>query len=478
MKRWWLASFVLAIALLGLRPGAPEASYAPPRDTAYYSTRAVMRLRVDTHNTLWAQATGGTLRWQNGVWTKFAVPPPQYTGLPSDTPHWRGQPVIATLAGIQIGGKIPVSVSMPPSNGTHVSAVLPRGGQLWAALFGDGLWTWNGARWARPAVGLPAVAREITALAQSTDGKTLWLGTRRQGVWGYAAGAWHQHLRPDEPFATNIQNLQSFRGAIWASTLEDGLVRRDASGWTQHGKGALSSSSPRQMVQFQNKLFVRHSNEVVDCFDGKNWHKNVFPGLPRKQIISLAADAEHLYLGQWGGWTEWDGAKFTHHLRIPELQIVPLLQMYPDGASGSLWLGTENRGLFQWNPKTQKVLQADERHGLPDDWITALNRNGRMLFAGTFNGGLAWRQDGVPRWQSAPGLKHFGITGIAPFGKDTFIATRYGLYRRAASGTLIRCDALLAPREREIQCLLMTNEGLWLGTRSSLIFRTRSSLDK
>ncbi len=467
------------IATAQATTNTPTFAWVPLRDQNYSSTREITRLEVLTDGTLWAFAGGSALRLQNGAWKRFDAAPSEVATRQPTSVKWRGQTVKASFDGLSIGdGNAIRHIAMPPSSGTHISALLPRGNMLWAALFGDGIWSWNGISWSHPELHLPPQAREITALAESSNAETVWIGTRRQGVWQLSKGQWHQHLEPDEPFAHNIQSLCSFRGALWASTLEDGLVVCDANGWQHIGKSksTLSSNAPRQMAVFAGKLYVRHSNEIVDQFDGTTWKRNVFPLLPRKQIISLAADDKCLYLGQWGGWSEWDGKTFSHHLRLPNLQIVPLQHICPDGPN--LWLGTENRGLFCWKRDTQKLEHFDESDGLPDHWITAINRTGSTVFAGTFGSGLACYTNGSKAWQIPPELKGIGITSIVSGeAGQTWIATRYGLFQRSVQGEVQACDANLSTNQREIQTLLWTPNGLWLGTRNGLIFRTRATLN-
>ena len=464
--RWMMVPLALLTMALGgpffgANPSASSATvWTPPADRNYRSTREVERLQIAPDGALLAQTSGGNWRLQSGRWSETDAP------LASEPKvSWRGQSATFDFDGLQIGAK---KIAMPPSSGTHISALIERDRTLWASVFGDGIWQWDGAKWARVAPELPPDAREITAMALGKDG-VLWIGTRRQGVWSARAGKWTQHLQTGEPFAHNVQSLCSFRGALWASTLEDGLIVRDENGWKHVGKPMISSHAPRQLVVFQDKLYLRHSNEKVDCFDGINWSRDVFDKLPRKQVISLAADGDHLYLGQWGGWSAWDGQKFSHFLKLPQLQIVPLVQIVPDAKSGNLWLATENRGLFEWDARAQKLRHYDERDGLPDDWITTVSRNGKRVYAGTFQGGIAWRDDGESRWHSSDWKT--GVSAIASASRQSWVATRFGLYCGDESGVLQPCEMRLSPGQREIQALLTAPGGLWIGTRNGLLFR-------
>ncbi|MDQ3816004.1 MAG: hypothetical protein M3347_19010 [Armatimonadota bacterium] len=394
---------------------------------------------------------------------------------------WRDTTVVATLTGLRIGaGKTARLVSLPKSKGTHVSALLPHGEKLWAALFGDGLWSFDGKTWQPLNIGLPEPAREITALAG--DDKTLWIGTRREGVWQYNGNKWTQHLQPDEPYDHNVQNLMMYGGVLFMSTLEDGLMARTGDGWkrfselgtrktergnsglsTQHS--ALSSNAPRQMVEFRGALYVRHGGQKIDRFDGGEWTRDVCSSLPRKKVMAMAADGQKLYVVQWGGWSEFDGKTWTHYLALPELQGLPIVSLYPEG--NTLWLGTVNRGLVEFDHATGKLRWHDERAGLPDDWITSIARVGKTLYAGTFVGGLAW-WDGA-QWKIAPQLKGENVTALEPDGSGgVFIGTRTGLWHRAADGALEKVETeFLDP---EVQSLCAVQGGLWVGTRTGLFF--------
>lgn len=364
-----------------------------------------------------------------------------------------------------VGGEEVRSLPLPPSRGTHISALLPRGDRLWAALFGDGLWTFDGKAWSAANVSLPDAARDITALAD--DGDRLFVGTRRAGLWEYDGKTWRQHLQPDEPAEHNAQALAAYNDSLFVSTLEDGLMVRTASGWKHLAAPELSSPLPRQMAAFQGRLYLRHSTGKVDRFDGERWERDVFARLPRRDVATLAADGNRLVLAKWGGWSEGDGKTWKHFLEFPELQGHTPTCLLPDG--DTLWMGVQGRGLLEFHRPTGKLRWHDERNGLPDDWVTCLTRVGATLYVGTFVGGLA-RFEGT-RWTDFPELRGENVTALAPDEDGgLYVATRRRVHYLDRQGVL-RAPEMKSPLlETEAQALCLVDGGLWIGSRTGLAF--------
>jgi len=482
------------------------------QDALFTSTRYITCLAVAPDGALWVGTMGGVLRrgpdgawqkftrreglpahevrglgirdgevvaffptasavWRGGRWQVETLPQPSAEEGPEGHPWasavWRGCRWVATVTGLQkMDGAARREVPLPSSPGTHLSALWPHGETLWAALFGDGLWAFDGRNWQRLELGLPPSAREITALAG--NGSTVWVGTRRAGLWEYDGQRWISHLQPGEPFDHNGQALAMFQGHLFLSTLEDGLVVRTEEGWQQTPEGVLSSQAPRQMVTFQGSLYLRHGNGKVDRFDGAQWHREVGRALPRKEATALAADPDRLYVAQWGGWSEFDGRTWRHHLQRPELQGVPLTALYPEG--DVLWIGTQGRGLAEVNRATGELRWHDERQGLPDDWVKCLARAGPWLYVGTFVGGLA-RGEGT-HWETVAPLDRGEVTALEPDGAGgLFIATRTGVWHQGSSGL---SQLLPADFYREAQALCRVEGGLWIATRTGLYFRADS----
>ena len=337
-------------------------------------------------------------------------------------------------------------------------------------VYGDGLWRFDGQNWTRGPQ-IPDDAREITALAGNE--KTLWLGTRRNGIWARAGeGDWTNLVASDEPFGHNVQALGEFGGVLWASTLDDGLVARTGKGWRHVAAGQLSSSAPRQMLEWKGRLYVRHGGGTVDAFDGASWDKNAFRKIPRRGVYALAGDAKRLLAAGWGGWSEWDGQKWTGFYDLPGLQGVPIMNLAMDGED--VWIGTQSRGLAKWTRATGELRFFDERDGLGDDWITALCVEGERAWAGTFVGGLQVYEGG--KWRAFEAIKGENVTAIVSDGSGgVWAATRHGLFHaRGEEAERVGADWL----DGEGQALCAGAGGLWVGTRTSLDFWKAETPDK
>ncbi len=453
-------------------------------------TNEVRGFRADEKGFIIAQTPRGQARFENEKWVALPVSSAPKKGASNITAQaqWGEISLEATLAGLHFKQRKPevqevalkkeadepqVEVlALPGGVGTHISALLPRENDVCVALFGDGLWLTDGKKWqAAPAsLQVPPQATEITALAGEKTPE--WLGTRQGGIWHYQNGAWKQELQGNEPFDHNAQAMQEFKGALFVSTLEDGLAVRSGDGWQHIGLDFLSSNAPRGMAEFKGSLFVRHGGGAVDSCDGFAWTKNLFPTLPRKKVLAIAADEKQLYLGQWGGWSEWDGKSFIHHLNIPELQGLPPMALLPDGET--LWFATQSKGLAHVQRATGKIRWHDERHGLSDDWITCLIKVNNEIFAGTFVGGLM-RYDGQ-KWQCIKETKGENVTALCEDGAGgIFIATRNGVWQRDANGKMQNLKSRAAWIEPEAQTLFPTSSGLWIGTRTGLFFLKATS---
>jgi ligand-binding sensor domain-containing protein len=481
----------------------------PPQETVYASSRSILCLAAQPNGIVWAGTTGGVLRYDpqtgdtqhftvreglpgqevraivtddRGVTVTFATAAARWNGMvwSEEIPKpvsllWQGQKVTWDCKGLTIGGQ---KIGFPSgSQGSLISAVAPdTDGNLIVALFGEArLYGWNGHNWySNPCDLSEGAGKEITCVLVLPAGTTC-IGTRRHGLYfSNSTSAPYQNISipAKEPFSHNAQAMCSFQGKLYVSTLEDGLCVFSGKEWDHITVPDISLNAPRQMVVFRDRLYVRQGNGKVDTFDGNVWTKDVFATLPRKQVSALATDGQTLYLGQWGGWSVWDGTTLTHHLILPELQGFPVTALCPSLDGTTLWVGTQGKGLIDVDMRRGTIRHVhNEQDGLSDDWVTDLTfapeRNSAYPLVGTFVGGLCeHKRDG--KWQVTPTTEGENITGIVVSGQRVFVATRHGV--RRIGGDDARLSKLVTDRTVEGQCLCGGENGLWVGTRTGIYY--------
>lgn len=339
----------------------------------------------------------------------------------------------------------------PRAHGAVVTAHLPDG---LTAVFGDSC-LWQGQHHGQS---LPIHLRAVTALAR-WNGR-LVIGVRRQGAWVQDGTSWSSLTHhASEPADHNIQALAEYQKTLYASTLDQGLVTFDGQHWSQLRAPLLSSDAPRQLLIHGEQLLVRHGDGQVDRLTNGRWERAVFkPLLPRPEASAFTSDGRTLVVLQWGGFSRLCNGTWTHHFDLPALRATPLTCALLDGER--LWLGTQGKGLFELSGNT--ITRHDERHGLPDDWLTALQKTpDGTLWAGTFVGGLARLRPGGSRWERLPQTDGQQVTALEPRGTGLLVATRERVFATTAASPPV-------PALREAQALCQgATLGLWIGARTA-----------
>ncbi|HEY3268365.1 MAG TPA: acyltransferase family protein [Armatimonadota bacterium] len=476
------------------RRAAPDPT--PRGATLFTSTRRVAGLAMAPDGALWAATSGGVLRRDPaGKWTKFT----RLNGLPSQDARgitlrgglpvvkvpsgvavfqggawtlepghataerprfrtsatiWRGRPWISTLTGLRGKGLWRWrDVGMPPVKSGHITALLARPDALWAAVSGDGIWAFNGARWKPVDIGVPQSARDITGLA--ADAHTLWAGTRENGLWSYQDGVWSRVSSANEPDDHDIQSVADYHGDIVAAARGGVNIRRGGR-WSHAGAPDLSTDAPRQAITFRGALYLRHGNGRVDRWDGVAWKRHLWPYLPHADALCLATDGRTLYIGQRGGWSEWDGTRWTHHFGDPALAGRAIRAIFP--RDGEAWMAVAGSGVARYSPTGGTRLYPE-----PGGDVATLGC-GHSLYAGTAAGKL-WKWDGAA-WRPVRAAGLGPIRAIAPDkGKGTLVACGAGLFVIGPDGRPRRdpCFAI-----GDVRALQPTPRGLWIGSRAGL----------
>ncbi|MEQ1822558.1 MAG: hypothetical protein ABL949_08610 [Fimbriimonadaceae bacterium] len=390
----------------------------------------------------------------------------------------KSEPVSASPGGFMVPPKPSWPENDDPSfappignRGTHVTAVVGSSSALTAAWYGDGIWENRGQGWQRLASADRDEFRYVRTMA--TWGDTLTLATFDGQIWQQANGKWHKAKAIPGPQGS-VYSLAPFQGQLIVGTFEDGIARFEGNVWNQFSTPEITSNHARHSVVFRDRLYVRLTTGQVDRYDGKNWTKNVFPWLLRGEATCLEVSDGKLMVGQFGGWSEFDGEAWTHFLKIPELQGLVCTAL--STRNREVWFGTQGRGVLVYNRDTGRVTTFDQRHGLGNDWVRRILIDKRGVVVGMFLTGAYVLHEG--KFERLTPDIEAEATGLArdPRLGTLFVSSRQGLWRvdpEAAVNVPIR--GLL---NLEIQAMARVESGLWLGTPYGVVFVPWGSLRK
>jgi hypothetical protein len=265
--------------------------------------------------------------------------------------------------------------------------------------------------------------------------------------------------------------LATLKGKVMAGTFENGVTVFDGVRWASQLPPIVSSAHARHMVVFQDRLYVRQTTGDVDRFDGSVWAKNVFPWLLRGASTCLGVGDGKLLVGQFGGWSEFDGTVWMHHLKHPELQgfVATAVAARP----GEVWVGSQERGVFRFDRQSSSLRVYDQRHGLGNDWVRHILIDEGGVKVGMFiTGAYALKGGSFVRLTPALTGEATGLARSAQ-SRSLFVGSREGLWR--IDGSRVSRVAIEG-RALEVQALLPVKEGLWLGLPNGVAFATWDQL--
>ncbi|MFV1884666.1 MAG: two-component regulator propeller domain-containing protein [Balneola sp.] len=151
-------------------------------------------------------------------------------------------------------------------------------------------------------------------------------------------------------------------------------------------------------VLIDEKGFVWYATENgLIKFDGKKFENyDSKHGLKDALIYDIHKDIG----GDFWISTEFGGvAKFQNDtaVYISELQLLDstLINFIGDGPDGTIWFGTDDRGIFEWNKERGLTQKISEETGLPDNqvWDFVFDEQGRAWIS-TSSGVAVYEQDG------------------------------------------------------------------------------------
>ena len=325
-----------------------------------------------------------------------------------------------------------------PSNRVQ-ELLVDRGGELWIAT-GSGLSAWRDRQLA--AVGDPALTgRRCRALAEDTEGR-LWVGTD-DGALVREGGAFRRVAPAAGATGTIVYDLFAEPGT------PGGVLAATAAG-----------------------LFRLRADGAVEALDA--------PPLPPDTLRAVARTGDGLWLGTaaQGVFVEVAGVWRP----VPAAEIAGRnIYRFAVGVSGTLYVATQDAGLFRKPAGAARFASLTTASGLPTDVVSAAFEDAEgNLWIGTDIGGLV-RELG-------PAVSHHGTGGDFPsscvFGigpgsspDSLWVATLRGAvhYRvRPSCRVLETVGAREGLRDQQVWKMVLTPEGeLWAQTET--VYQVRRS---
>jgi signal transduction histidine kinase len=353
--------------------------FAPPGaaawstvDRAPLAGRRIRALAEDLRGRIWAGSESGLVAYggASGPWTTWG---PE-SGL-------KGPPVVAILAdregtlwfgfngaGLQqwVGEAWTHRQVWDGPNPTHITVfgITGTADGFLAALFGRGLWRWDGRRMFE--YGAREGLTEDVRYAVEPERGTIWAATRLGIFESRAAGRFRKVLDIPSGFATGL--FRSPAGVWHATTTNHGIFRLGAEGWRAAAElnAPLPDLQARQLLwTATGELWIATMRGVVVFRDGEAW---VLPpdratGLPLASNCLLEPRPGEVWVGGYGGIAVHEGGKWrvmTAADGLPGNTIYSLAR----AADGSIWAGgSDGVGRF----KGGRWTVYDSRTGLLED---------------------------------------------------------------------------------------------------------------
>jgi ligand-binding sensor domain-containing protein/signal transduction histidine kinase len=178
-------------------------------------------------------------------------------------------------------------------------------------------------------------------------------------------------------------------------------------------------------------------------------------GLPDGAVtVILQTQEGYMWVGTTAGLVRFDGAKFTEvDLRKNHRDRPVAITALCENATGALWIGTEDRGIFCW--QDGQLQHYGSREGLLDDNVTSLTLDSAShLWIGTKRGANRREGDRFAAFTTADGLPDNSVSSVRAARSGTVLITTAGGICRFADGRVNRFQfPTLGDQERQEEFL-------------------------
>lgn len=404
-----------------------------------------------------------------------------------------------------------------PHNQINAIAQTPDG-YLWLGTW-EGLVRYNGLDFTLfNRTNTPALKDNgVRSLRASADGAVV-IGTSRGGVTVRRGDSWKTWSQADGLAQDEIMDAMLDRqGRLWAGTESMGLTMLDHGKATQYntGNGLLPSNVVFGLLEDRDgSMWVATASGLVHIANGRATILAQQAGLPAAPVFRLFETAKgELLVGSERGVYRRIASSDRFQLLSPLLPDDGVPSLAED-ASGDLWIGTINNGLFRlsqsgvehftsrrelpnnrvaslladregsiWVGTNAGLMRLSDApfttwnsdQGMTDDYVRALSAApDGGIWIGTGRGLNLWRNNAVvARYTKADGMPGDSVLSLLQDSSGDLLVGTYtdGVLRMRAGKIIARYDnAHGMPGSNQIRALARDGQGtLWIGTTRGLV---------
>ncbi|MEM7352378.1 MAG: two-component regulator propeller domain-containing protein, partial [Acidobacteriota bacterium] len=194
-------------------------------------------------------------------------------------------------------------------------------GSLLAGTSG-GVYRFDGRRFTVLPNSAPLHDQMIRAIVADPEGR-LWIGTRNNGLFVRHGQTWRHFVPPEFPAQRIYGMLCDSAGAVWIAT---------------------------------RRGLARFAGDELDFWDHRH-------GLPDDVVLRVGEDPSgHIVAATAEGMVRLEHGRFVEPPEFAELDGVAV-RAFVYGRDGTLWVGTDGRGLYRRSGDAWEVLHANEQAG-------------------------------------------------------------------------------------------------------------------
>jgi signal transduction histidine kinase/ligand-binding sensor domain-containing protein len=407
-------------------------------NTKVFTHDGIWTLCEDRDGTLWIGTNGGgLLSHRGGVFTPY----PANDRLSSNiVTHLQmstdGRLWVGTRAGLDLlePGRMnePVRIrdadGKTPARSINDLCFQPDGTTFLASE--EGLFRLNPAA-TPPVITGADLTGPIRKLLLDTDG-TLWIGTQNQGLIRRTRTAQQSFMKADGLPGNTVRALCRDRdGILWIGSGDGGVCRlHDGKFSTFTERDGLSNNAIQSLLEdSQGNLWIgTYRGGLNRLQNGRFLTFTTKEGLGGNTIWGIHPDGTDLWIATSDGMSRFSGGKITETVR-PSTDVTGdnIIRGVLRDRTGKLWVGTDKKGLFQYDDKA-KTFTPKDLGGLPPERIRALceDRDG-ALWVGTQYGLARLDAAGAKAFTTTNGLNCNIVMGLTLDRAGTlWIATNGG----------------------------------------------------